>query len=109
MLRREHTLGDSWGDGHGKCKLLLINVLRESDTFRKDLLAAGPRSALLKGERFLRRGYIWHGREVEMKKYQFWLRCVIVAVMLGPLLGCSRDPNVRKQKYLASGNRYFET
>jgi hypothetical protein len=30
--------------------------------------------------------------------------CFIVAL----LTGCSRDPNVRKQKYLESGQRYFD-
>ena len=37
-------------------------------------------------------------------------RCVVVVVcLLGVLLtGCSRDPNVRKQKYLESGQRYFD-
>ena len=39
-----------------------------------------------------------------------WLRCGLVAVCtLGAFLtGCSRDPNVRKQKYLESGQRYFD-
>jgi len=31
--------------------------------------------------------------------------CVILA---GGLVGCSRDPNVRKQKYFESGNRYYQ-
>lgn len=37
-------------------------------------------------------------------------RLAVVAVcVLGVLLtGCSRDPNVRKQKYLESGERYFD-
>ncbi len=37
-------------------------------------------------------------------------RCAVVAVcVLGALLtGCSRDPNVRKQKYLESGQRYYD-
>src|SRR3982074_2655073 len=29
-------------------------------------------------------------------------------VLAGLLTGCSRDPNVRKQKYLESGQRYFD-
>ncbi len=29
-------------------------------------------------------------------------------LLLGLITGCSRDPNVRKQKYLESGQRYFE-
>src|ERR1700691_3249005 len=39
-----------------------------------------------------------------------WGRYALVAVCaLGALLtGCSRDPNVRKQKYLESGERYFD-
>ncbi len=37
-------------------------------------------------------------------------RFAVVAVcLLGVVLtGCSRDPNVRKQKYLESGQRYFD-
>lgn len=39
-----------------------------------------------------------------------WFGCAVVAVcVLGALLtGCSRDPNVRKQKYLESGQRYYD-
>ena len=33
---------------------------------------------------------------------------MIVLAVLVVLGGCSRDPNVRKQKYLQSGNRYFD-
>src|SRR5580692_11011055 len=34
-----------------------------------------------------------------------WLStCVLIAALF---TGCSRDPNVRKQKYLESGDRYF--
>lgn len=29
-------------------------------------------------------------------------------VLLGLLAGCSRDPNIRKQKYMESGQRYFD-
>ena len=37
------------------------------------------------------------------------LRSVFLFVVLATLLsGCSRDPNVRKQKYFESGQRYFE-
>jgi tetratricopeptide (TPR) repeat protein len=32
---------------------------------------------------------------------------MIVCLIAGALTGCSRDPNVRKQKYLESGDRYF--
>jgi tetratricopeptide (TPR) repeat protein len=34
---------------------------------------------------------------------------VIMMLSLALLAGCSRDPNVRKQKYLESGNQYFDT
>ncbi len=41
---------------------------------------------------------------------QGWFRgAVIVVCVLGAFLtGCSRDPNVRKQKYLESGQRYYD-
>src|SRR5688572_27222854 len=32
----------------------------------------------------------------------------IVLCLCAIVAGCSRDPNVRKQKYLESGNKYFE-
>src|SRR5215475_15394959 len=32
----------------------------------------------------------------------------VLTLVLGVLAGCSRDPNVRKQKYYESGQRYFE-
>src|SRR5690348_14918326 len=32
--------------------------------------------------------------------------CAMVGLFL--LAACSRDPNVRKQKYLESGNRYYD-
>jgi tetratricopeptide (TPR) repeat protein len=41
------------------------------------------------------------------KKPNLWL-AVGVVCMLALMLGCSRDPNVRKQKYLESGQRYFD-
>lgn len=34
-------------------------------------------------------------------------RLLILALTAMGLAGCSRDPNVRKQKYLESGERYF--
>ena len=38
-----------------------------------------------------------------------WSRCAVVGVcVLAALTGCSRDPNVRKQKYLESGERYYD-
>jgi tetratricopeptide (TPR) repeat protein len=33
---------------------------------------------------------------------------LLCACLLAAALGCNRDPNVTKQKYFASGNRYFE-
>src|SRR5215469_2298717 len=33
---------------------------------------------------------------------------ITVALITGLFGGCSRDPNVRKQKYLESGQRYFD-
>lgn len=41
-----------------------------------------------------------------MKRIPILVGLLILALM-GGLLGCSRDPNVRKQKYLESGERYF--
>ena len=34
-------------------------------------------------------------------------RLLILALTAMGLAGCSRDPNVRKQKYLESGERYL--
>src|SRR6202521_4330877 len=37
------------------------------------------------------------------------VRLFLVGFLVAALLtGCSRDPNVRKQKFLESGNRYFD-
>jgi cellulose synthase operon protein C len=36
------------------------------------------------------------------------MRLILVLALLAILGGCSRDPNVRKQKYFESGQRYFE-
>lgn len=45
-------------------------------------------------------------RIANMSRFQFAIAAVCV---LGALLtGCSRDPNVRKQKYLESGQRYYD-
>src|SRR5712692_1767910 len=44
---------------------------------------------------------------VKMRQARIGSVLVALAVMLGVLSSCSRDPNVRKQKYLASGNRYY--
>ncbi|MGB9265045.1 MAG: tetratricopeptide repeat protein [Terriglobales bacterium] len=37
-----------------------------------------------------------------------FLYAVAALCLLAALTGCSRDPNVRKQKYLESGQRYFD-
>jgi tetratricopeptide (TPR) repeat protein len=43
-----------------------------------------------------------------MKRFHL-VRLLLVLTCLAALLtGCSRDPNVRKQKYLESGQRYFD-
>src|SRR5713226_6115340 len=44
---------------------------------------------------------------VKMRQARIGSVLVAIAIMLGVLSSCSRDPNVRKQKYLASGNRYY--
>src|SRR5438445_7611656 len=41
-------------------------------------------------------------------KHSYMLRLALVlGLMAAILVGCSRDPNVRKQKYFESGERYF--
>ena len=35
------------------------------------------------------------------------VRLIVACSLLAFLVGCSRDPNVRKQKYFESGERYF--
>lgn len=42
-----------------------------------------------------------------MRKGRPWAFCLAFAVMLGGLTGCVRDPNIRKQTFLKSGNEYF--
>src|SRR5437879_12911023 len=55
---------------------------------------------------FLRRGRTrW--RFVMTRSLYFRL-FLILALMAIVFSGCSRDPNVRKQKYFESGQRYFE-
>src|ERR1700722_3791574 len=45
-------------------------------------------------------------RGVSMK---MWIRFSTACLLLGvSLLGCSRDPNVAKQKYLQSGMQFFQ-
>ena len=42
------------------------------------------------------------------KGSRFQYAAAAVCVLAALLTGCSRDPNVRKQKYLESGQRYFD-
>src|SRR5208337_2055145 len=42
-----------------------------------------------------------------MKKHQVVFTLLFAFVTILTAIGCSRDPNVRKQKYFESGNRYF--
>jgi cellulose synthase operon protein C len=39
---------------------------------------------------------------------RFFVAVAAVGVLAGMWTGCSRDPNVRKQKYFESGQRYFD-
>jgi tetratricopeptide (TPR) repeat protein len=43
-----------------------------------------------------------------MRLVPFISKTVVLGLAIVLLSGCSRDPNVRKQKYLESGQRYFE-
>src|SRR6266700_6910797 len=42
-----------------------------------------------------------------MKRSSMVPALIALACLAGMLTGCSRDPNVRKQKYFESGQRYF--
>jgi tetratricopeptide (TPR) repeat protein len=42
-----------------------------------------------------------------MKHSSIWRLILVLGCMAAFLAGCSRDPNVRKQKYFESGDRYF--
>jgi tetratricopeptide (TPR) repeat protein len=42
------------------------------------------------------------------KRSRFQYAVAAVCLLVALLTGCSRDPNVRKQKYLESGQRYFD-
>src|SRR5208282_2316120 len=42
------------------------------------------------------------------KRSRLQFAVVAVCVLAALLAGCSRDPNIRKQKYLESGQRYFD-
>src|SRR3989475_5100669 len=43
-----------------------------------------------------------------MRHPRAFLLVLILGLTASVLIGCSRDPNVRKQKYFESGQRYFE-
>ena len=43
-----------------------------------------------------------------MSRLHSRIQCTLVLAAVCFLVACSRDPNVRKQKYLESGNRYFD-
>ena len=43
-----------------------------------------------------------------MRISSVFYQCVALILIVSFLTACSRDPNVRKQKYLESGQRYFE-
>src|SRR5438270_948563 len=43
-----------------------------------------------------------------IQSHRYRYLTVFVFMLLVIVAGCSRDPNVRKQKYLQSGNKYFE-
>jgi len=45
---------------------------------------------------------------MRISKFFGFHSAVAVVCLLAALTGCSRDPNVRKQKYLESGQRYFD-
>src|SRR5579863_1117992 len=42
-----------------------------------------------------------------MKRSSIFRRLLVLGCVAVFLTGCSRDPNVRKQKYFESGERYF--
>ena len=43
-----------------------------------------------------------------MTKSRWFVLLLVLTLAVGLLAGCSRDPNVRKQKYFESGMRYFD-
>ena len=47
-----------------------------------------------------------HGESV-MKRFSLFRLYLVIGCVAVFLTGCSRDPNVRKQKYFESGERYF--
>lgn len=42
------------------------------------------------------------------KRTRFWTTLTAACLLAAMFTGCSRDPNVRKQKYFESGQRYYE-
>src|SRR6266567_3160950 len=42
-----------------------------------------------------------------MSRFSLFRLCLVIGCVAAFLTGCSRDPNVRKQKYFESGERYF--
>src|SRR5436190_14290383 len=44
----------------------------------------------------------------EMSRSSLFRLALVIGFLAAALTGCSRDPNVRKQKYFESGQRYFE-
>src|SRR5437588_4009087 len=42
-----------------------------------------------------------------MSRSSLFRLCLVIGCVAAFLTGCSRDPNVRKQKYFESGERYF--
>src|SRR2546428_13437431 len=47
-----------------------------------------------------------HGETV-MRRFSFFCLVMLLGSLAVFLTGCSRDPNVRRQKYFESGQRYF--
>src|SRR6266566_9950739 len=47
-----------------------------------------------------------HG-EIVMRRFSFFCLVMVLGSLAVFLTACSRDPNVRKQKYFESGQRYF--
>ena len=62
------------------------------------------RALIRQSLRDARRSEIWVWLRGSRLRYAVAAVCVLAAL----LTGCSRDPNVRKQKYLESGQRYFD-
>jgi tetratricopeptide (TPR) repeat protein len=75
-------------------------LLVESTAFKRTgncnhFIPISARSALASGDQAMRRA-------------RFYRLFFVLILALAALTGCSRDPNVRKQKYFESGQRYFE-